>query len=411
MLDMSSTGFTPCLTIVFLLIYGQGGCCLRLVNLHVPSVVTSGDPLWLNCTYDLETDVLYAVKWYKNDTEFYRYIPRDKPSAQIYPMPGVFVDRQKSSEGNVYFSTTNLDTEGKYRCEASAEAPSFQTIMGEKELTVYVLPPDGPNIHGSQPRYDIGDIVNVTCKSNPSKPSANLRWFINDIEALQENVTASPNVEDSDGLVSSVSSLSFEVTPELFANDVFSLRCSSTVAQNYSLSSEKLIIGRTGTPESPSSPHPASGTGGPMIIGGHSSYRVGDTVDINCTYARSKPPAELQWFVNEIKAPKSYLVKYPLSHDDQGLQTSVLGLSFQVNKGHFEDGEMHLKCTATLSEIMNMTSEERVIGHNHQSSGLHASESRVYDNSAETNDSRCIFREALMISVVTAVLAITRYNS
>ena len=32
---------------------------------------------------------------------------------------------------------TDLNSEGTYRCEVSAEAPYFQTVMDEKELRVY----------------------------------------------------------------------------------------------------------------------------------------------------------------------------------------------------------------------------------------------------------------------------------
>lgn len=60
--------------------------------MKVPSAVIQGRSMWLNCSYDLESDELYSVKWYKNDTEFYRYIPRDRPPAQNYDLPGVVVD-------------------------------------------------------------------------------------------------------------------------------------------------------------------------------------------------------------------------------------------------------------------------------------------------------------------------------
>ncbi|EEC19447.1 beat protein, putative [Ixodes scapularis] len=106
--------------------------------MKVPSAVIQGRSMWLNCTYDLESDELYSVKWYKNDTEFYRYIPRDRPPAQNYDLPGVVVDMVKSREGNVFVAAVNLSTEGNYRCEASAEAPSFQTVVGEREVKVFV---------------------------------------------------------------------------------------------------------------------------------------------------------------------------------------------------------------------------------------------------------------------------------
>lgn len=42
-----------------------------------------------------------------------------------------------SREGNVFVNAVNLSTEGNYRCEASAEAPSFQTVVGEREVKVF----------------------------------------------------------------------------------------------------------------------------------------------------------------------------------------------------------------------------------------------------------------------------------
>ena len=37
----------------------------------------------LPCSYDLEDDILYSIKWYRDDKEFYRYLPKgnNSPSA------------------------------------------------------------------------------------------------------------------------------------------------------------------------------------------------------------------------------------------------------------------------------------------------------------------------------------------
>ncbi|PRD33882.1 UNVERIFIED_CONTAM: hypothetical protein NCL1_16324 [Trichonephila clavipes] len=43
---------------------------------------------------------------------------------------------QKSVQGHVYLTKTDLDTEGIYRCEASAESPTFQTVEAEKPLKI-----------------------------------------------------------------------------------------------------------------------------------------------------------------------------------------------------------------------------------------------------------------------------------
>ncbi|RWS26542.1 uncharacterized protein B4U80_00272, partial [Leptotrombidium deliense] len=110
---------------------------LRITNLSIPHSIHSGESIWINCSYDLETDQLYSIKWYKNDIEFYRYLPSDVPNAQTYESSGIYADLLRSSFGNVYLTKSDLNTEGVFRCEVSAEAPSFQTVKKEKELKVY----------------------------------------------------------------------------------------------------------------------------------------------------------------------------------------------------------------------------------------------------------------------------------
>ena len=51
--------------------------------------------------------------------------------------------------------------------------------MNSNFLMVSDLPDDGPEIRGGQPRYNIGDSVNVTCISRNSLPAAKLSWYIN----------------------------------------------------------------------------------------------------------------------------------------------------------------------------------------------------------------------------------------
>ncbi|XP_022253046.1 uncharacterized protein LOC106468279, partial [Limulus polyphemus] len=378
--------------------------CLQLVSLQVPKVVISGKPTWLNCTYDLENDVLYAVKWYKNETEFYRYVPRDIPPAQIYNLLGVYIDLNKSYGGHVFLKTTDADSEGTYRCEASAEAPSFQTIMAEKDMKVYVIPQEGPTIEGIQPKYDVGDYVNITCISFPSRPSSDIHWFINRKEPPEEFLTAYPENEHIGGLVSSKLGLYFEVTPEHFVRDTITLRCSAVISNNYSLSSEEIIIGGSVLPSSPY-PSIGSSSGGPVITGGYSAYRIDDIVDVNCTSGSSKTPPLLRWFINENQANSRYLVNYPLLFDKAEIITASLGLRFIVKEKHFQNGEMHLKCTSTLSEVMNMTTKRQIFGNHHKNSGFHASESEARGNCARPVNGLFL---PVTLFVVTAVKPVAR---
>lgn len=65
---------------------------VRFAYLGVPGFVLKGEPVWLDCGYDLEGNELYSVKWYKDNVEFYRFLPSDDPSAQMYKLDGVFLD-------------------------------------------------------------------------------------------------------------------------------------------------------------------------------------------------------------------------------------------------------------------------------------------------------------------------------
>ncbi|KAH9368740.1 hypothetical protein HPB48_004759 [Haemaphysalis longicornis] len=123
-------------------------------------------------------------------------------------------------------------------------------------------------------------------------------------------------------------------------------------------------------------------TEGPRITGGQVQYRVGDTVSVNCTSAKSKPAATLRWFVNDVPVAEQYgrggESEYSTTLHADGLETASLGLRFVLTEDHFRGGNMKLKCTATISRVYTMSNEELVFGSStggrHQKSGLHISE-------------------------------------
>jgi len=203
----------------------------------------------------MEHDELYSVKWYKGISEFYRYLPKDDPPSQVYEVHGVTVDLSLSSKDVVTLESVSLQSTGHYRCEVSAESPSFITVHSEGEMNVIALPSEGPKITGGKPKYQIGDMVLV-----------------------------------------------------------------------------------------------------------------------NCTSYQSKPAAMLSWTINSDKAPKEYLKEYASIIQENGLETSILGLQFQVREGHFKDGEMKLRCTATIAPIYHQSNEESVVGGNQQASVLESKE-------------------------------------
>lgn len=65
---------------------------LHLTELRIPSHAVRNQSARLECHFDLDGETLYSVKWYKDGNEFYRYVPRDMPPAQVFPLNGVTVD-------------------------------------------------------------------------------------------------------------------------------------------------------------------------------------------------------------------------------------------------------------------------------------------------------------------------------
>lgn len=83
---------------------------LRDVRVRVPHAVKRGEKAVLKCSYDIEDDSLYSVKWYKGRREFYRYTPKETPPMKVFHFPGVKVrvsQRNKQNEA-IYLLYTYL---------------------------------------------------------------------------------------------------------------------------------------------------------------------------------------------------------------------------------------------------------------------------------------------------------------
>jgi hypothetical protein len=63
-----------------------------MVHVTIPNAIQSGRNAILSCDYELESDDLYSVKWYKGKREFFRYTPKEIPSIKIFKLPGIRVD-------------------------------------------------------------------------------------------------------------------------------------------------------------------------------------------------------------------------------------------------------------------------------------------------------------------------------
>ncbi|XP_065342442.1 uncharacterized protein LOC135941088 isoform X2 [Cloeon dipterum] len=219
----------------------SGAISIQLMEVRIPKHIARDESARLECKYDLGQEPLYSVKWYKDGNEFYRYVPQERPQVQIFTLPGVIVDLHNSSESTVVLSRVDLISSGIYKCEVSAEAPSFQTVSERGHMIVVAMPKDGPRITGGRPRYQIGDTVRVNCTSARSKPAATLQWFINS-ELADPNFLLGPWYHaERDDLETSTLGLQFKVKPRHFRKSDMKLKCLATIASVYWRSNEESV--------------------------------------------------------------------------------------------------------------------------------------------------------------------------
>ncbi|CAM1295112.1 Uncharacterised protein g1195 [Pycnogonum litorale] len=209
---------------------------VRLSELIVPSPVVKGDEARLFCLYDLEGSQLYSMKWYKDDDEFFRYVPGEPQQIKTFPTKGIDLNLAKSNGTTVMLTNVRLETGGGYKCEVSGESPYFQTNRAQKRMVIYVLPEGKPEITGNKEEYNIGDTLNVNCTTRLSKPPATIIWYINGQQAKQEYLTSHFRSTDSRGLSNSTLGLNFRVTKTQLNDGSITLKCLALVGKKYSRS-------------------------------------------------------------------------------------------------------------------------------------------------------------------------------
>ena len=70
------------------------------VTIKIPIAVAENSTVKMTCDYDLRSKPLYAVKWYKSQNEFYRFIPKEIPSKSVFPPLAAKVDVSIENNNN-----------------------------------------------------------------------------------------------------------------------------------------------------------------------------------------------------------------------------------------------------------------------------------------------------------------------
>ncbi|XP_072386248.1 uncharacterized protein [Diabrotica undecimpunctata] len=234
-------------------------------NMHiiVPEAVKRGSNVTLVCDYDLESSALYSVKWYKNEEEFYRFVPKEAPPSQVFEVSHISVNIWKSNSSVVTLMSVERDTSGEFKCEVSADAPLFHTEIRVARLLVVDVPEDAPALKAEVQKVAPGATLRANCTTPGSYPAMNITWFLNDKKMhssrfrndveFEDIYDASDNGVDVQieksifrfdalpGLETTQSTFSVKTRPDLFDKGKLRLRCLATLFTLYDASREAEI--------------------------------------------------------------------------------------------------------------------------------------------------------------------------
>ncbi|XP_064105351.1 uncharacterized protein LOC135214861 [Macrobrachium nipponense] len=240
-----STKILTCF-IIFVFCIGDFLSALHITDIKVPSPLATGEGGWLECEWADDGDNIYALKWYLGLDEFYRWTPAETPPVKTFPVKGnpITVDLEASRRGRVRVGQVTLEATGVYRCEVSAEAPSFHTESKVASMTIVDLPDDKPLITGTRPNYQLHEEVRLNCSSPHSQPPSTLTFLVNNEQADPSWLVHYKSREDSStGLETAVLGLRFALRPRMMRQGFVSVKCIAQILDIYWDSSETLIMG------------------------------------------------------------------------------------------------------------------------------------------------------------------------
>ncbi|KAK9731696.1 hypothetical protein QE152_g13410 [Popillia japonica] len=164
---------------------------VRNVNLTiVPSTVNLSGSAVLYCGYDLEGAPLYTVKWYRGESEFYRYTDTEENKIQVFEIDGFALDEERSNSTQAYLrNISDFKHSGNFTCEVTDYGQPISTGRDMRTMLVVQLPSSPPVISVTHKPFDYDDVLRANCSSPPSRPQAILRMSLNKIVIGRTDMT------------------------------------------------------------------------------------------------------------------------------------------------------------------------------------------------------------------------------
>ncbi|CAB3360451.1 Hypothetical predicted protein [Cloeon dipterum] len=222
--------------LLLLFSFSQASNGLRDLEIKVPEAVRRGSSVELTCDYDLEGALLYSIKWYKDDQEFFNFVAKEAPPTRVFPVPGVSVDEFQSGNKSVMLRNVQRELTGIYKCEVSGDQPTFHTDVKTAPMLVVDVPQETPRIEIEKNRFKLDEPIRANCSSALSYPAANITWFVN---GTQITPRRSWIKEEGAGLETAISEI--RIYRPVFTEGKLNLRCVASLFNLYRRIAELVV--------------------------------------------------------------------------------------------------------------------------------------------------------------------------
>ncbi|XP_066942919.1 uncharacterized protein [Macrobrachium rosenbergii] len=177
-------------------------CAINItaMEVRVPRVAYVGEDVELECFFPLLDPVyVYSVRWWRDNDQFYQFIPKNLEPKLRFDVKGINVDKPSSSEFKVTLRDLTLTSSGAFTCEVISDE-NFETFRKSANMTV-IDPPDGsvdgyfgPVIEASG-WIGVGPLevsedqrVEALCIAKRANPHVALSWYINGTKISKDDL-------------------------------------------------------------------------------------------------------------------------------------------------------------------------------------------------------------------------------
>ncbi|GFR23499.1 uncharacterized protein TNCT_461231, partial [Trichonephila clavata] len=102
----------------------------------------------------------------------------------------------------------------------------------------------------------------------------------------------------------------------------------------------------------------------PEISGEFTDY--GENLTIRCSSAKSRPAANLSWYINDVRmVPEGAILSHEIVRHQDKLETSSSQLEIPMDSSSLPEGLLRLACEASISNFVTSISKELLISREH----------------------------------------------